>query len=148
MKRALVGIGILGLLAAAAQIVIGLSLPNIHNFSVYETLATINGFLFGFVPLVALIAAILGAVRAAGTNNLLMVFVFIALGVLVPMLFGIGFAFALGTGFSDAPPSATYLRNATIALAIGMYFPIVVFVATLVYGVRSAAQPGKTVVQA
>jgi hypothetical protein len=150
MKQALLVLAILGALAwiaeVALMVVLGQSGP-------IATPATANGSLpwivpvFGLlqwiVPALGLIVGILGAVSASDRHATRWSALFITLAVLVVALLVLNFVVAVVLALFVLPfgkPSSVVDAIATGAMDLSFLFPIVVFVAALLYVARDKVQ--------
>jgi hypothetical protein len=140
VKQALLVFAILGLLAWVLKVALLFLLPQLAQSPAYVTLATTDGYLEWILPLLGVIVAILGTVRAARDGSQTLVAVFVTLGALVVVLLVGGFFVALLAVFSY---DQTLETIATIAVDVGMLFPVVVFVTALIYALRPISLPGK-----
>jgi hypothetical protein len=157
MKQALPILAILGVLAWIAAVVLLLVLTQSQPTT---TRAPADGALPWFVPVfgllqwiapaLGLVVGILGAVRASGRHDGSWMRLFITLAALVVTLLALSFVVAVALALFVLPvgkPSAVVDAIALVSMDLSFLFPIVVFVAALLYGVRGGARAEQAVGQ-
>jgi len=150
MKQALPVLAILGVLAWIAEVALLVVLTQSRPIA---TPAPANGSLPWFVPVfgllqwivpaLGLVVGILGAVSASTRHAARWATLFITLAVLVVALLVLNFVVAVVLVLFVLPfgkPSSMVDAIATGAMDLSFLFPILVFVAALLYVVRGGAQ--------
>ncbi|HEY7092242.1 MAG TPA: hypothetical protein VH393_03630 [Ktedonobacterales bacterium] len=150
MKRALLILAILGILAwiatVALLVVLTQSQPTATPTPADGSLpwfVPVFGLLQWIVPALGLVVGILGAVDASGRHDARWTRLFITLAVLVVALLVLSFVVAVALALFVLPfgkPSPVVDAIATVTMDLSFLFPIVVFVAALLYVVRGGAQ--------
>jgi len=139
MKQALLVLAILGTLAWIAEVAL---LVVLTQSGPIATTATADGYLQWIVPALGLVVGILGAMSASGSHAASWATLFITLAVLVVALLVLSFAVAVVLALFVLPfekPSPVVGAIATVATDLSFLFPIVVYVAALLYVVRGGA---------
>jgi hypothetical protein len=150
MKRALPLLAILGVLAWIAAVALLLVLTQSRPIATpapadgaVPWYAPVFGLLQWITPALGLVVGVLGAVDASGRHDTRGTRLFITLAALVVALLALSFAVAVALALFVLPfgkPSSVVDAIATVAMDLSFLFPIVVFVAALLYVVRGGAQ--------
>jgi hypothetical protein len=147
MKQALPILAILGALAWIAMVALLLVLTRSRPISTpadgsLPWFVPVFGLLQWLVPALGLVVGILGAVSASGRHAARWAKLFVTLAALVVALLALSFAVAVTLALFVLPfgkPSAAVDAIATVSMNLSFLFPIVVFVAALLYVVRGGA---------
>jgi hypothetical protein len=155
MKRALPILAILGALAWTAAIALLVVLTQSRPIATPATpdgslpwFVPVFGLLQWIVPALGLVVGILGAVDASGRHDARWTRLFITLAVLVVALLVLSFVVAVALALFVLPfgkPSAVDDAIALVSMDLSFLFPIVVYVAAVLYVVRGGAQSDQAI---
>ena len=141
MKASLIALSILGLLAwtvVTAYRVMPSLLP--PQLPAELTVSGVGAVLEFGLPVLAFVVGIMGTVNAGRHHAARWEVVFATLAVLAFVLPVVGLYVAFSVLFSYDP---TQEAGGQTAVDVGFLFPVLVFLVTLIYAVRSPVQPAK-----
>jgi hypothetical protein len=137
MKRALLIVALLGVLACIGNVALIVVLPHLAQTPSYVPLATTDGYLEWVIPALGLITGIVGAITAKSGRWLTIFIALAAISVFVPataLFAGLVLFFLFITPHSAADAFLGVMINAALLS------PVVSFVGALIYTLRPAAR--------